>query len=108
VEARAHLVEALELAGVVGPRVIMAAALDALGVLMVGQGKARPAVEFFGAAARLRREMGVPARPSDRPASEDALAAARASLGDVGFDEAWAVGETLPLEQIVASAGDRA
>jgi hypothetical protein len=30
------------------------------------------------------------------------------ALGDAAFAGAWAAGETLPLEQIVASAGDDA
>ena len=41
-------------------------------------------------------------RPADQSAIEGALAAARASLGDTHFAEAWATGQTLPVEQIVA------
>jgi hypothetical protein len=48
--------------------------------------------------------MGAPVRPADRPAMEDVLAAARTALSDPAFTAAWKGGETLPLEQIVASA----
>jgi len=100
--AWASLAEALTLAWAKGPRVVVAAALDALGVLAMQQGPARQGVHLLGAAARLRQDMGAPVRPADRPEVEGALAAARASLGGVAFDEAWAAGQTRPLAQIVA------
>ena len=46
--------------------------------------------------------MGTPVRPADWPTIKSTLAAARASLGDRSFDEAWATGQTQPLAQIVA------
>jgi hypothetical protein len=52
--------------------------------------------------------MGAPVRPADRSTGDEALAAARASMGDAASDVAWAAGESLPLEQIVAGAGDGA
>jgi non-specific serine/threonine protein kinase len=106
--ARASLTEALTLAWEKGPRLIVAAALEALGVQAIQQRHEVHGVHLLAAAAALRRAMGTPVRPADRPAIEDVLAAARESLSDVAFAEAWAAGETLPLEQIVASAGDGA
>ena len=100
--ARAHLAEALTLAGAAGPRLFVAAALDELGVQTVRQGQEWHGVQLLAAGAALRQAMGTPVRPADRPAIEGALAAARASLGDVAFAEASATGQTLPLEQIVA------
>jgi tetratricopeptide (TPR) repeat protein len=98
--ARAHLAEALTLAGAAGPRRVVAAALDELGVLTVRQ--EWHGVQLLAAGAALHQAMGTPVRPADRPAIEGALAAARASLGDVAFDDAWAVGQVLPVDQIVA------
>ncbi len=104
VKARERLSEALALADAAGPRIVVAAALDALGVLAVGQGALRQGVRLLAAAARLRAAMGTPVRPADRPAVEGALAAARASLGDATFTDAWAAGQALPVEQLVVHA----
>jgi hypothetical protein len=98
------LTEALSLAWAKGPRVIVAAALDELGVQAERQGQAEHGVRLLGGAEALRQAMGTPVRPADRPALEAALAAARAALGDVAFDDAWVAGHSLPLEQVVADA----
>ncbi len=102
--ARASLAEALTLAWAKGPRWVVAAALEGLGVQAVSQGQAQHAAQILGAATRLRQSMGAPVRPADRPALDGALAAARASLRNAAFAGAWATGQTLPLEQIVALA----
>jgi hypothetical protein len=61
---------------------------------------------LFARAAALRTAMGAPIRPADRPALNRALAAGRTSLGEDHFGSAWAAGESLPMEKIVARAGD--
>jgi non-specific serine/threonine protein kinase len=104
VAAQANLVEALNLAWAKGPRLVLAAALDELGVQAVQQGHPQYGVHLLAAAAVLRQRMGTPARPADRPANEGAVAAARAALGADTFDEVWATGQTLPLEQVVDRA----
>jgi non-specific serine/threonine protein kinase len=106
--ARASLTEALTLAWAKGPHFMVAMALEELGVQAVRQGRAQHGICLLGAAATLRRAMGVPIRPSDRPALEGALATARTSLGTMAFTDAWVAGETLPLEQIVIRARDEA
>jgi non-specific serine/threonine protein kinase len=102
--ARADLSEALTLASAQGPRFVVTAAVDALGVLATQQGQVQHGVRLLAAAAQLHQEMGAPARPADRPALEGALAAARTALGEAAFTAAWAAGQTLPLEQVVAHA----
>jgi non-specific serine/threonine protein kinase len=102
--AQSHLREALRLAWAQGPRLVVAAALAALGVQAVRQGQAQQGVHLLAAAARLHHYMGLPVRPADRPAIEEALATARTTLGDGAFDEAWASGQTQALEQIVTRA----
>jgi hypothetical protein len=96
------LTEALTLTRTKGPRFVVAAALDELGMLAVRQREAQRGVSLLAAAAALRRTMGTPVRPADRPVLESALAAARAALGDRSCDEAWAVGQGQPLEQVSA------
>jgi non-specific serine/threonine protein kinase len=105
-EARASLAEALRLAWEKGPRWVVAAALEELGVQAVRQGQARHGVMVLAGAARLREVMGAPTRPADRHAFEGALAAAEVTLGASAYAETWAVGQTLPLAQIVARAED--
>jgi hypothetical protein len=46
--------------------------------------------------------MGTPVRP----AIDGALATAEVTLGAPTDAQAWTVGQALPLQQIVASAGD--
>src|SRR2546423_723430 len=79
-------------------------ALEEMAVQAVRQGQEQHSVHLLGAAALLRRTMGAPVRLADRPAIAGALAAARASLGDRPFDEAWAAGHTRPVEHSVAQS----
>ncbi len=102
--ARACLTEALNLAWVTGPRLVVVAVVEELGIQGIRQGKLRHGVELLGSAAALRRTMGAPVRPADRRAIEDALATARASLGAAVFADLWATGEALPVDQMVARA----
>jgi hypothetical protein len=102
--AQAHLGEALRLAWAKGPRLVVAMALEGLGMLAVRQSQVRRGVEVLGAAAALRAAMGASVRPADWPALEGALAAARAALGEVTYADAWATGHTLLLEHVVAHA----
>jgi predicted ATPase len=106
VAARMSLTEALSLAWAKGPRVVMAAALEELGVQAIRQGQVRRGVTLIAAAARLRETMGTPVRTADWRAIEGALATAQEALDAAPYTEAWAAGRTLPLAQVVARAGD--
>jgi predicted ATPase len=101
------LAEALRLAWAKGPRWVVAAALEELGVQGIRQGHEQHGVHLLAAAETLRRTMGAPVRPADRPVLDGVLAAARAALGEAAFGGAWAAGEAAPLEQVVAHAGRR-
>ncbi len=90
------------------PPVVVAAALEVLGMQAVRQKHEQHGVQLLAAAAALRKAIGAPARSADRSAIEGALAAGRAALGDAAHAEAWSAGETVPLEQIVAHVGDDA
>jgi hypothetical protein len=76
--ARSHLCEALELARAKGPRFLVAAGLEAIGVQAIRDTQTQDAVRMLGAADALRQAMGVPVRPTDRPDLEGALKMARA------------------------------
>ncbi len=92
--ARTHLIEALSLVWADGPRVVVAAALDELGVQAVRQRELQHGVHVLALAAALRQVMGAPIRPADAPAIKVALATAGASLDDAIFSEACATGQT--------------
>jgi hypothetical protein len=57
---------------------------------------------LLGAAAALRRAIGAPLPPSQRPCYERHLAAARATLPGETFTAAWDEGYATPLEEAVA------
>ncbi len=96
------LTKSLQLALAVGPRIMVAAALEEFACVVATQGHAELTVRLLAAAAALRAEMGTPARPADRPALDHALATARATLDADTFEAMWAAGE-LPLEQVLSS-----
>jgi non-specific serine/threonine protein kinase len=102
--AHASLTEALTLAWPKGPRIVVAMALEELGAQAVRKGHAQLGVRLLAAVAMLRQTLGTPIRPADRPSIERGLATARTTLGDATFTNAWATGQRLPLDEIVAHA----
>ena len=100
--AAAALVEALRLALAVGPRILVAAGMEALACVLAVPGQLEQAVRLLGAASALRVEMGTPVRPADQPGLDAALATAQALLGAANVDAMWAVAATEPLERILS------
>ena len=88
--ALAALTEGLQLALHVGPRWVVAAILESIAMVAVGQGQDLVAVELASRAAALRIEIEVPVRPNLKTNLERTLAAVRATLGQEAFDAAWA------------------
>ena len=93
VSALAALTEALHLAGRSGPRWEVAGILEAMATVAAGHRQERIAVELASRAAALRLTIGVPVRPNWQIDLEQALAAARATLGPVDFATTWARGQ---------------
>jgi DNA-binding CsgD family transcriptional regulator len=104
--ALAALNESLQLAWRVGPRWVIAAALEGIAVVAAGQRQERAAVELIGRAAALRTEIGVPVRPMGRADFERMLATTRAALGNEDFATAWGRGQALSLPDAIAAATD--
>jgi hypothetical protein len=68
-------------------------------------GKSLLVTRIWGAAQRLREEVGSPLPPSERPNHDRRVAAARASAGDdEAFDNAWQEGRAVTLEQAMQLA----
>ena len=95
------LTEALQLAWAVGPRLLVAAALEGVAGVVVAQNQAQLAARLLGAASALRAQMGTPVRPVDQATVELALAEARSMLGDSAFAAVWAEAQALALERIL-------
>jgi len=99
--AQETLTEALQLAFVVGPRLTVVTALEALAGVRVEQGGVVLAVHMLSAASTLRAQMGTPLRPIDQAPFETTLDSARSKIAPEDFSAAWSEAERLPLEQIV-------
>ncbi len=98
--------EALDLAVVTGDVGGVADSLDALAALATGQDRAEHAARLFGAADSLRRACGA-LRPRangfNRDTDPDAV---RAAVDGADFDQAFAEGAALSLEDAVALAAN--
>lgn len=100
--AHAALREALLLAWAVGPRLLVAAALEGLAAgLALRPGQAGLAVRLLAGADALRAHMGTPVRPLERAELDQSLEQARARVGPQAFAELWRQGAAAPLEQLL-------
>jgi predicted ATPase len=81
----------------------VAASLEGLAALEVGQGKPHQAVRLWGAAKALREAVGAPMHLIHRASYEQALAPIHRELGEQTFAAAWAEGRSMTPEQVLAS-----
>ena len=79
--AAAALREAIRLRLAVGPRIMVAAAMEGLASVSASQDQATQAVHLLAAASALRARMGTPVRPADQSVVEQAHVTARSALG---------------------------
>jgi len=94
--------EALQFAWAVGPRLMVAAALEGVASVVATQGHAELAAGLLAAASALRTQMSTPVRPVDQADVERTLATARSILGEEAFAAVWAEAQALPVEQILS------
>ena len=97
------LTESLRLALRLGPRLVVAFALEGLASVMVAGRQSQLAVQLLGAASVLRAQMGTPMRPADQATIDQTRAVSRAALGDATFAALWAAALALPLEQLLST-----
>ena len=90
ISAHETLTEALRLAWALGPRLLVAAALEGLAGVIAQSHQESQAVRFLAAASALRTQMGTPIRPADQPTVVRTLAATRTALGADSFEAEWA------------------
>jgi non-specific serine/threonine protein kinase len=96
----------LELHHQLGDRWRTASTLEGLARWCAATGEAARGARLLGAAEALRREIGAPVPPVERPALERARAALHEALGD-GFATLVRDGAGAPLAQVVALAVGR-
>jgi len=102
--ARACFAESLAILRGLGHKVRIVYSLDELAAVAGALGSPPAAARLWGAAERLREEMGSPAGPGEL-AGDARVAAARAVLqDDAAFDLAWREGRAWSLDQAIAYA----
>ena len=103
--AKAFFREALEISGRLGWMRGIAVNAVGFGASTIGDGEAERGVQLLAAAASLRAELGIEltADEEKRP-HDEAVARAKVALGEDGFAAAWARGEDMKPEEIVAFA----
>jgi tetratricopeptide (TPR) repeat protein len=107
VEALSLLRDGLALAQAVMDRTTVATALEETAAFLGGQAGLRMperAGRLLGAAEALRRTVPTPVPPPERARREQQRAVLSSVLGDTSFQAAWAMGQTLSLEQAVTEA----
>jgi predicted ATPase/class 3 adenylate cyclase len=103
--ARAQIEESLAIRSELGDRRGIAHSLEGLAAVVATLGDSLCAARIWGAAERLRREIGSPPPPNELPRYCQCVAAARAALGDdATFDRAWQDGRALTVEQAIELA----
>lgn len=100
--ARAFFRESLTIKHELGDRWGMAFALEGLAAAEAGLGRAILAAQLWGAAERLREEIGAPIPLTDRPRHEQQVAEARATANDnTAFNDAWQAGRASTVERVI-------
>ncbi len=81
---------------------LLTKALERLANVAIEQGDPTWAAQFLGRAETLRKSMATPISSVDHVAYERSISTARAYLGEKAFAAAWAEGQTIPSEHILA------
>jgi predicted ATPase/class 3 adenylate cyclase len=98
--ARRCYEESWQLLKTTGVKELEAACLEGYGEVLLALGRPGAAVKLWGAAATRRAAIVAPMPLVYRTSYLQSVALARERLGEKAFQEAWAEGHTLPLEQV--------
>jgi hypothetical protein len=102
--AAARFAESLAVWQWIGNKKGTAECFEGLAAVVGGQGEPERAARLLGAAAALRESRNVPVPPVERTDLDRVTGSARSSLGEAAFGAAWAAGQALPLDQVIAEA----
>jgi predicted ATPase/class 3 adenylate cyclase len=96
--------EALERFRMLEDPLNIAECLEGFAGLAGAQGEGERAARLYGAAASLRKSLGAPLLPGDRPRYERQLSAARSLVAEDVWEAAWLEGHAMTLDQAVSYA----
>jgi predicted ATPase len=102
--ARALYAESMRSHREVGFKVDAPENLLGLACVAAAWGEAERAARLFGASEALPEAMGAPLEPGERALQEPYLAAARSQLDETSWQEAWAQGRAMTLEEAISYA----
>jgi non-specific serine/threonine protein kinase len=88
----------------IGHRAAVAHELECVAYLLTRKGEVRRAASILGAADRLRRLIESHATPVEQAEYDQELAALRKKIDDIEYEEAWARGQELGMEDAIALA----
>ena len=102
--ARSYYQESLMLCKELGDKRTASESLEGLACLASSQGEAERAPKLFGAAEALGEAVDSQHMPEEAAWREPHLAAARSRLDEAAWDEAWAAGRAMSMEQAIEYA----
>jgi tetratricopeptide (TPR) repeat protein len=103
-QATKLLEESLAICREIGEQTDIAWCLGELGSVATIQGLAQRAARLFGAMEAMHEAMGVVLSPVDRADYERAVVVARAQIDESMWAAAWAEGQAMSLDQVIAYA----
>ena len=106
--AKSLLVESLTIRVATGVNWGIDECLEGLAGVAGAEGQPLRSARLFGAADRIRKTMGAPLPPAERPTYERHQAIARAQIDEAAFEAAWAEGREMTMEQAIEYARDGA
>jgi tetratricopeptide (TPR) repeat protein len=102
--AEGFILESLALVSMVENQLLTAENLEVLASVTGVRGEDARAARLWGAAESLRESLGIPLTSSERVLHDGHIAAVRSRLGEEAWEEAWAQGQAMSLEEVVAYA----
>jgi len=97
--ARTCYRESLTLCKELGDKLVASESLGGLACICAAEGEAERAARLFGAAEALLEAVGSQHEPGEAALREPYLAAARSELDEASWEEAWAEGQAMSMEQ---------
>jgi predicted ATPase/class 3 adenylate cyclase len=102
--ARALYAESIQAQREIGAKVTAPENLLGLACVAAARREAERAARLFGASEALPEAMGAPLERGERALQEPYLAAARSKLDETSWQEAWAQGRAMALEEAISYA----
>ena len=106
--ARALSMESMRLRLDTGDKLGAPETLEGLACVAEARGDNVRAARLFGASEALREVIGAPPEPGERALQEPYLVAARSNLDEAAWQEAWAQGRAMTLEEVISYALEEA